>query len=81
MLSLLVYVIATAIIDRFTDHFEAIKQVTIITKKPEAIVQDIKQELNKTCTLINSYGAIAGDIPHFICYINYFELHKMRYYF
>ena len=78
MLSLLVYVIATAIIDRFTDHFEAIKQVTIITKKPEAIVQDIKQELNKTCTLINSYGVIAGDNTTLICYINYFELHKMR---
>ena len=35
LLSLLVYVIATAIIDHFTDHFEAIKQVTIITKDPD----------------------------------------------
>lgn len=34
MLSFLVYVIATAIIDHFTDHFDAIKQVTIITKDP-----------------------------------------------
>lgn len=78
MLSLLVYIIATAIIDRFTDHFEAIKQVTIITKKPEAIIHDIKKEMNKTCTIINSYGVIAGENKMLICYVNYFELYKMR---
>lgn len=78
MLSLLVYIIATAIIDRFTDHFEAIKQVTIITKHPEAIMHDIKTELNKTCTMINSYGMIAGENKMLICYVNYFELFKMR---
>lgn len=30
LLSLLVYVVATAVIDHYTDHFESIKQVTII---------------------------------------------------
>lgn len=39
MLSLLVYIIATAIIDHFTDHFEAIKQITIITKDPDRIIR------------------------------------------
>ena len=78
LLSLLVYVIATAIIDHFTDHFEAIKQVTIITKEAEALVKDIKKELNKTCTIINSYGAIAGENKTLICYVNYFELQKMK---
>lgn len=78
MMSLLVYVVATAIIDHFTDHFEAIKQVTIITKDPENLIVDIKKKLNKTCTVIESTGAIAGDNKTLICYVNYFELQDMR---
>ena len=78
LLSLLVYFIATFIIDHFTDHFEAIKQVTIITAKPDALVRDIKEELNKTCTIISSRGAISGDNTTLICYVSYFELQKMR---
>lgn len=78
LLSLLVYVIATAIIDHFTDHFEAIKQVTIITTKPVDLIKDIKNELNKTCTIISSRGAIAGENTTLICYVSYFELQKMR---
>lgn len=78
LLSLLVYIIATAIIERFTDHFDAIKQVTIITSKPDELIKDIKDRLNKTCTIISSKGAIAGDNTTLICYINYFELTKMR---
>lgn len=78
LLSLLVYFIATVIIERFTDRFEAIKQVTIITSKPDALIKDIKKRLNKTCTIISSKGAIAGDNTTLICYINYFEFSKMR---
>lgn len=78
LLSLLVYVIATAIIDHFTDHFEAIKQVTIITKNPDELIKSIKEELNKTCTIMDSKGAIAGDNKTLICYVTYFELQKMR---
>ena len=78
LLSLLVYVIATAIIDHFTDHFEAIKEVTIITKDPDVLVNEIKQKLNKTCTIMKSYGAIAGENHTVICYVNYFELSKMK---
>lgn len=78
LLSLLVYVIATSIIDHFTGHFEAIKQVTIITKDPEQLIKDLKEQLNKTCTVINSTGAIAGENKTLICYINYFELQQMR---
>ena len=78
LLSLLVYIVATAVIDRFTDHFEAIKQVTIITKNPSAIIKDIKEEMNKTCTIINSKGAIDGDNIILICYINFFELSKIK---
>ena len=78
LLSLLVYIIATTIIDHFTDHFEAIKQVTIITKNPDALVLAIKKELKNTCTLMDSYGAIAGEIKTLICYVNYFELQKMK---
>lgn len=78
LLSLLVYVIATAIIDHFTDRFEAIKQVTIITKDPEELIKSIKEELNKTCTIMDSKGAIAGDNKTLICYVTYFELQKMR---
>ena len=78
LLSLLVYVVATVIIDHFTDHFEAIKQVTIITKEPDELVAAIKKKLNKTCTIMDSYGAIAGENKTIICYINYFELVKMR---
>ena len=78
LLSLLVYVVATLIIDRYTDHFEAIKQVTIITKDEQNIIEAIKSELNKTCTIIESKGAIAGENKTMICYVNYFELQKLR---
>ena len=78
LLSLLVYVVATAVIDHFTDHFEAIKQVTIITKEPDKLVAAIKKKLNKTCTIMDSYGAIAGENKTLICYVNYFELQKMK---
>ncbi|MBO4347353.1 MAG: YitT family protein [Lachnospiraceae bacterium] len=78
LLSLLVYVVATLIIDRYTDHFEAIKQVTIITKDENALIEAIKHDLNKTCTIIDSKGAIAGENKTMICYVNYFELQKLR---
>ncbi len=78
LLSLLVYFIATTVINHFTDHFEAIKQVTIITKNPDELIAQIKKELNKTCTIMNSYGAIAGENKTLICYVTYFELQKMK---
>ena len=78
LMSLLVYVVATSVIENVTDHFEAIKQVTIITKEPEAIIREIKNNLNKTCTMMDSYGAIAGENKTLICYIHYFELQKMK---
>lgn len=78
LMSLLVYVVATSVITNATDHFEAIKQVTIITKDPDGIIKDIKDKLNKTCTVMDSHGVIAGKNKTLICYINYFELQKMR---
>lgn len=78
LLSLLVYVVATAVIDHYTDHYEAIKQVTIITQDPDGIINDIKKKLNKTCTIMDSRGAIAGDNNTLICYISYFELPLMK---
>lgn len=78
LLSLLVYVVATSVINHFTDRFEAIKQVTIITKDPDELIKQIKNELNKTCTIMNSYGAIAGENKTLICYVTYFELQKMK---
>ncbi len=78
LLSLLVYIVASTVIDHFTDHFEAIKQVTIITKDPAELVKCIKDEMNKTCTMMDSYGAISGENKTLICYINYFELSKMK---
>lgn len=78
LLSLLVYVVATVIIDHFTDRFEAIKQVTIITKTPDDIVDYIKNDMKKTCTIMDSQGAIAGENKTLICYVTYFELQKLR---
>ena len=78
LLSLLVYVVASLVIDRYTDHFEAIKQVTIITKDEDLLINAIKSDLNKTCTIIESKGAIAGENKTLICYVNYFELQKLR---
>ena len=78
LLSLLVYIVATVLITNFTDHFEAIKQVTIITKDPDEIIKQIKKDLNKTCTVLDSYGVIAGENKTLICYVSYFELQKMR---
>ena len=78
LLSLLVFVVATAVINHFTDRFEAIKQVTIITKDPDGIIEDITSKLHKTCTVIESSGAIAGENKTLICYVNYFELDKIK---
>ena len=36
------------------------------------------EELNKTCTIINSSGVIAGENKTLICYVNYFELQKVK---
>ena len=78
LLSVLVYFVATTVIDHFTDRFEAVKQVTIITQDPAQIVLDLREKMNKTCTLIDSRGAIAGENKTVICYVNYFELQKLR---
>ncbi len=80
LLSLLVYLVATAVIDHFTDRFEAIKQVTIITKNPDKIVKWIRKDMKKTCTLMDSAGAVSGDNKTIICYVTYFELQKFREY-
>ncbi|MBR3042496.1 MAG: YitT family protein [Eubacterium sp.] len=80
LLSLLVYIIATAVIDHFTDRFEAIKQVTIITKNPDKIVTWIRKDMKKTCTVMDSSGAVSGDNKTIICYVTYFELQKFREY-
>ncbi len=78
LMSLMVYFAATIVIDHFTDHYEAVKQVTIISKSPEELIEAIRTEMNKTCTVINSQGAIAGNNKTVICYVNYFELQKLR---
>ena len=78
MSSLLVYIIATLIIDQFTNKFEAIKEVTIITKDFKPIVDSIKQNLNRTCTLISSQGAIDGDNKMILCYMSYFDLAQLK---
>ena len=78
LLSLLVYVVATTVIDHYTDHFEAIKQVTIITQDPDGIIRDIREKMRKTCTIMESRGAIAGENNTLICYISYFELPMMK---
>lgn len=78
LMSLLVFIVASTVINHFTDHFEAIKQVTIITKDPEGIIADITDKLHKTCTVIESAGAISGENKTLICYVNYFELDKIK---
>lgn len=78
LMSLLVFIVASTVINHFTDHFEAVKQVTIITKDPEGIIRDITDKLHKTCTVIESSGAISGENKTLICYVNYFELDKIK---
>ena len=78
LMSLLVYVVATSVITNVTDHFDSVKQVTIITKEPEKLIKEIKDELNKTCTYMDSYGVIAGKNTTLICYVSYFELSTMK---
>lgn len=78
LMSLLVYVVATSVINHFTDRFEAIKQVTIITKDAGTLAEEIRRELNKTCTIMESRGMIEGSNKMLICYVNYFELPKMK---
>ena len=61
LLSVLVYFVATMVIDHFTDRFEAVKQVTIITHEADVIVSDLREKMDKTCTVIDSRGAISGE--------------------
>ena len=79
LMSLLVYVVATVLTDHFTDHYESVKQVTIHAADAEPIVQDIREHLNKTCTITESRGAVGGANETIVCYVNYFELQEMRY--
>ena len=78
LLSVLVFVVATVIIEHFTDHFESVKQVTIITKDPDYMIERIRNEMHKTCTVMDSYGAISGANKTLICYVTYFELEHLR---
>lgn len=80
LMSLLVYVVASSIINHFTDRYEAIKQVTIITKEENAnaLAAAIREEMNKTCTAMDSFGMISGRNKMLICYVNYFELPKIK---
>lgn len=78
LLSILVYIVSTIVVDHFTDRFDAIKQVTMITKNPDEIIKRIRFDMKKTCTTWNSSGAIAGDNKTVICYVNYLELQKLR---
>ncbi len=78
LLSLLVYVVATAITDHYTDHFESVKLVAIITQDPGELVEKIRNDMHKTCTIMDSHGAIAGDNKTVFCYVNYFELQKLK---
>lgn len=78
LLSLLVYVVATSIVNNITDHFDSVKQVTIITKNTDNIIREIYEQLDKTCTIIDSNGAVDGSNKTLICYVNYFELVTMK---
>ena len=78
LMSLLVYVVATSVINHFTDRFEAVKQVTMITQDAKGLADAIREELGKTCTIMNSYGLIYGENKTVICYVNYFELPKVK---
>lgn len=78
LMSLLVYFVATLVIDHFTDRFEAVKQVTIICKTTDKIVKYIRDDMKKTCTIMDSYGAVSGENKTVICYVNYFELQDLR---
>lgn len=78
LMSLLVYVVASFIIDHYTNHFEGVKQVTIITANPQPIIDEIKNKMKKTCTIIDTKGAIAGKNSTLICFVNYFELQAVR---
>jgi uncharacterized membrane-anchored protein YitT (DUF2179 family) len=62
------------------DRYEAIKQVTIITKEENAnaLAAAIKEEMNKTCTTMDSFGMISGRNKMLICYVNYFELPMIK---
>ena len=52
--------------------------MTIITQNPDGIIKAIKDRLNKTCTIVDSRGAIAGKNNMLICYVSYFELPVMK---
>ena len=78
LLSLLVYVVATAVTDHLTDRYDEIKQLTIISQDPANLVEYIRSDMKKTCTIIDSHGAIAGSNSTVICYVTYFEMQKLK---
>ena len=42
------------------------------------MISKIRNDMKKTCTVMDSYGAIAGKNKTVICYVTYFELRKLR---
>ena len=50
-------------------------QISVVKEDYEP---QVKKELNKPSTIMDSQGAIAGENKMLICYVSYFELQKMK---
>ena len=46
----------------------------------DRIVEWIRKDMKKTCTVMDSSGAVSGNNKTIICYVTYFELQKFREY-
>ncbi|SFC42352.1 hypothetical protein [Butyrivibrio sp. YAB3001] len=52
--------------------------VHMLKSMQEVLEYGFEEKLNKTCTIMDSRGAIAGENNTLICYISYFELPLMK---
>lgn len=50
-----------ALIDRFIDGFNTAKELMIISKKEEEIIEFIIKELDRSCTVLNGYGGYTSE--------------------
>ena len=50
-----------ALIDRFIDGFNTAKELMIISKKEEQIIDFIIKELDRSCTVLNGYGGYTSE--------------------
>ena len=79
MLSAIAYFIASKVIHLIEEGLSGSKTFTIITTKPKSIIEEIKDELGRTCTYNEIHGGYTDiAFTQITCVINRLEEQKLK---